>query len=142
MKSGMKFRTLSYICFAVIALLIARVAPAYQAEDSAKQVSKKAKKAAKDAADATGKAAEPGAGAASQAGSTATEKTKKATSSRTHVKNASAAEIDAAKASGKVWVNTDSGVYHKGGQYYGATKQGKFMTEQEAIKGGYRAAKN
>ncbi len=52
------------------------------------------------------------------------------------------ADIQAAKASGKVWVNTSSGVYHKGGKNYGATKQGKFMTEQEAIKEGYRPAKN
>ena len=58
------------------------------------------------------------------------------------MKNASAAETQAAKSSGKVWVNTESGVYHKGGKWYGATKQGKFMTEQEATKAGYRAAKN
>jgi len=58
------------------------------------------------------------------------------------IKNASNAEIQSAKAGGKVWVNTDSGVYHKGGKWYGATKQGKFMTEQEAAKAGYKAAKN
>ena len=58
------------------------------------------------------------------------------------VKNASDAEIQSAKAGGKVWVNTDSGIYHKGGKWYGATKQGKFMTEQEAAKAGYKAAKN
>jgi hypothetical protein len=51
-------------------------------------------------------------------------------------------EIAAAKASGKVWVNTETGVYHKAGQWYGATKQGKFMTEGEAIKSGYRASKS
>ena len=54
----------------------------------------------------------------------------------------SESEISAAKAEGKVWVNTQSGVYHKGGQWYGATKQGKFMTEQEAKQAGYRAAKS
>jgi hypothetical protein len=43
---------------------------------------------------------------------------------------------------GKVWVNTKSGVYHKeGDRWYGKTKQGKYMTEQEAIKAGYRADK-
>ncbi len=138
----MKFRTLSYICFAVMALLIAQVSPAYQAEDTAKQAGRKAKKAAKDATEATGKAAGSVADTASQGVSTAAEKTKKATSSKARMKTATAAEIDAAKASGKVWVNTDSGVYHKGGQFYGATKEGKFMTEQEATKAGYRAAKN
>jgi hypothetical protein len=138
----MKFRTLSYICFAVIALLIAREAPAYQVEDTAKQAGKKVKKGTKEAVDATGKAAESVGDKAKEGASTTAEKTKKATSSETHVKNASAAEIDAAKASGKVWVNTNSGVYHKSGHYYGATKEGKFMTEQEATKAGYRAAKN
>jgi DNA uptake protein ComE-like DNA-binding protein len=44
---------------------------------------------------------------------------------------------------GMVWVNTDSGVYHKeGSRYYGKTKVGKYMSEPDAIKAGYRAAKN
>lgn len=55
--------------------------------------------------------------------------------------NASDADIAAAKASGKVWVNTESGVYHKGGQFYGKTKKGQFMTEDDAKKAGYHAAK-
>lgn len=43
---------------------------------------------------------------------------------------------------GMVWVNTDTKVYHKeGDRYYGKTKHGKYMTEQEAIQAGYRAAK-
>jgi hypothetical protein len=54
---------------------------------------------------------------------------------------ASASEIAAAKASGKVWVNLDSRVYHKGGRWYGKTKNGKFMTTDEAKKAGYKAAK-
>lgn len=42
-----------------------------------------------------------------------------------------------------VWVNTATGVYHKpGAHWYGKTKQGKYMTETDAIKAGYRAAKN
>jgi hypothetical protein len=41
-----------------------------------------------------------------------------------------------------VWVNTDSGVYHKpGSRYYGKTKKGKYMTEEDARKAGYREAK-
>jgi hypothetical protein len=40
-----------------------------------------------------------------------------------------------------VWVNTQSGVYHKpGSRYYGKTNQGKYMTEADAKKAGYRAA--
>jgi hypothetical protein len=58
------------------------------------------------------------------------------------VTNATPAEIQSAKSSGDVWVNTETGVYHKSGKWYGATKNGKFMPEQEAIKSGFRAAKN
>ncbi len=54
---------------------------------------------------------------------------------------ASESDIAAAKASGKVWVNLDSGLYHKGGRWYGKTKNGKFMTVDEAKKAGYTAAK-
>jgi hypothetical protein len=52
-----------------------------------------------------------------------------------------AADISKAQSSGMVWVNTDSGVYHKSGRYYGKTKQGKFMSEGDAKKAGYREAK-
>jgi hypothetical protein len=46
-----------------------------------------------------------------------------------------------ANGAGMVWVNTDSGVYHKPGtRWYGKTKQGKYMTEADAQKAGYRAA--
>jgi|SRR5208282_1495146 hypothetical protein len=54
----------------------------------------------------------------------------------------SSSEIAAAKTSGKVWVNTESGVYHKSGRWYGKTKSGKFMTESEAKAAGYKAAHN
>jgi hypothetical protein len=53
----------------------------------------------------------------------------------------SASDIAGAKAAGKVWVNLDSGVYHRGGRWYGKTKNGKFMTADEAKKAGYKAAK-
>jgi competence protein ComEA len=44
---------------------------------------------------------------------------------------------------GQVWVNLESKVYHKEGSvWYGHTKQGKYMSEADAIKEGYRAAKN
>jgi hypothetical protein len=51
---------------------------------------------------------------------------------------ASSPEIAAAQANGKVWVNLDSGVYHKSGRWYGKTKSGKFMTEAEAKAAGYK----
>lgn len=43
---------------------------------------------------------------------------------------------------GMVWVNTDSKIYHKeGSRWYGHTKEGKWMTEADAIKGGFVASK-
>jgi hypothetical protein len=57
-------------------------------------------------------------------------------STKTAVPNA---DIAAAKAAGKVWVNLETGVYHKSGRWYGRTKNGRFMTE--AKKAGYRESK-
>ena len=43
---------------------------------------------------------------------------------------------------GKVWVNTDSKIYHnEGSRYYGRTKKGQYMSEADAIKAGYKASK-
>ena len=50
-------------------------------------------------------------------------------------------EIADAKTKGMVWVNLSSKVYHKEGKFYGKTKRGKFMTEDDAKKAGYREAK-
>ena len=57
-------------------------------------------------------------------------------------KPAAAQQVGPANAGGVVWVNTDSGIYHKpGSRFYGKTKKGKYMTEADAKKAGYREAK-
>jgi hypothetical protein len=53
----------------------------------------------------------------------------------------SSQDIADAKAKGLVWVNTSTRVYHKdSSSLYGKTKRGKFMTEDDAKKAGFRAA--
>ena len=43
---------------------------------------------------------------------------------------------------GMVWVNTSTKVFHREGDpWYGKTKEGRFMTEADAVKAGYRASK-
>jgi len=42
---------------------------------------------------------------------------------------------------GQVWVNTETGVYHReGSRFYGTTRKGKYMTQQDAIQAGYKPA--
>jgi hypothetical protein len=42
-----------------------------------------------------------------------------------------------------VWVNLKTGIYHReGDRWYGKTKSGKFMSESDAEKAGYKPAKN
>jgi hypothetical protein len=94
-------------------------------------------KATKAAAD-TGKMA---ASDTKMAGDKMASTAKKATTAPAAV--ASSADIAAAKASGKVWVNKSTKVYHtSSSKYYGATKSGAFMTEADAKAAGYHAAKN
>jgi hypothetical protein len=46
-------------------------------------------------------------------------------------------------AKGMVWVNLKTGIYHReGDRWYGKTKSGKFMSEGDAEKAGYKPAKN
>ena len=45
-------------------------------------------------------------------------------------------------AAGMVWVNTVSGVYHNSNsRWFGKTKNGKCMSEEDAKKAGYKLAK-
>jgi hypothetical protein len=51
-------------------------------------------------------------------------------------------QAPSANGAGVVWINTDTGVYHKQGtRWYGKTKHGKYMLETDAIKAGYKPAK-
>ncbi|MBS1840003.1 MAG: hypothetical protein JST77_04055, partial [Acidobacteria bacterium] len=103
--------------------------------------SSRSKKSAKaeSAAPAAATTSSPSAPAAipSATPAAATTPAKPATTS----KPAAQQQTPPANSAGMVWVNTDSGVYHKPGtRWYGKTKQGKYMTEADAQKAGYRAA--
>lgn len=74
----------------------------------------------------------------SQAAAPATSKNSSAKGAASGISDS---DIAAAKASHQVWVNLDTGIYHKGGRWYGKTKNGKFMTVDDAKKAGYKPAK-
>jgi hypothetical protein len=145
-------RLRNFVRFCAVIFVALPALSAFQSDQAAGNpttIEKKAKAKAKKAEHAGEAAAESAAGttATTSEKPAATPKTRKARTEATGAAQRAMptvpeSEIAAAKASGKVWVNTDTGVYHKGGQWYGATKQGKFMTEQEAIKSGYRASKS
>ena len=81
-----------------------------------------------------GRAQAPAAKTTDQAKSGSTKKAVDATAAPTEK------DISDAKAKGMVWVNTNTKVYHKDGEFYGKTKKGKFMAEDDAKKAGFRAA--
>ena len=83
---------------------------------------------------ATPSAAAPPAGSAAKQKPTMSGATDKSAAAQTEAK------VPPAK--GMVWVNTNSKVFHReGDRWYGKTKEGKFMTEADAIKEGYHASK-
>jgi hypothetical protein len=146
----MKLLRLIPIYTAAMALTLVQALPAFQAEPVTGTVTKTEKKArkAKKSTESTGEMTEKSGATTSEATpmteTPAPRKGKVATqgSAQRAATTVSESDIAAAKASGKVWVNTSTGVYHKDtDRWYGKTKQGKFMTEQEAIKAGYRASK-
>lgn len=72
---------------------------------------------------------------------TTTKTGKSATRSETPAKSESAAAKQPPR-KGMVWVNTETKIYHKeGSRWYGKTKEGKWMTEEEAKTAGNRPAK-
>jgi hypothetical protein len=121
--------------------LAAHAQSAQQTGDAVKTDSNASKPAVKRSADgaaadknnnANSSASTAASTAASPAGSSA-----KAPSSTT----AAAQKTSPTKNGGLVWVNTESGVYHRrGSRWYGRTRQGKYMTEADAIKARYKAS--
>src|SRR5258708_35217226 len=114
-------------------------AQAISTDSSSDASTKKPKKRAKRAAEADSASKTAGAGKSAPADSTGNITAPEKTTTMAAA-TASSPEIAAAQASGKVWVNTDSGVYHKGGRWYDKTKAGKVMTESETEAAGYKAA--
>lgn len=100
----------------------------------------KTEKAAKSSSTSKAATSAPAAGAPASTGAPGPGPATRSTAS----KSAPASDVAArpAPAKGMVWVNTATKVYHyEGDQWYGKTKDGKYMTEQDAIKAGYRASK-
>jgi len=109
-----------------VTLLTTNVLPA---QDKTETTSKKKKKKEAESSATPAPAAAPAPAAKSTKGTP------------TNSGGVSDADIARAQSSGMVWVNTESGVYHKSGRYFGKTKQGKFMSEADAKKANYREAK-
>lgn len=104
---------------------------------------RKAKKEAKKAAKAE-KAAKANAAAPAAASSTNAAAANTSASAKTSASHHAASTAQAPPPQpGMVWVNTSSKVYHKSGsRWYGKTKSGKWMSEADAQKAGYKAAKD
>ena len=112
-----------------------RAASSLQAPQSSDQSDTTAKSKQKSPAGDTSSTAKPAAAPATKSSPSA------ATTPTAPAKPAPSKQTPPTSSSGMVWVNTDSGIYHKPGtRYYGKTKQGKYMTEADAIKAGYRTA--
>lgn len=85
-------------------------------------------------------ASAPEASAASAAASAVSSSAKQAGAT---AQSAVTGQAPPANSQGMVWVNLDSGVYHyPNSRYYGKTKNGKYMSESDAVGAGYHAAAN
>jgi len=124
-KAGVSASTISKISSMVV---VGGGAKAASTASTASTASKSAAPASKSA---------PASAPASSASASASS-----ASSKSSASSAETVPARQAPAKGMVWVNTATKVYHyEGDRWYGATKEGKFMTEQDAIKAGYRASK-
>jgi hypothetical protein len=118
---------------------LVKVGPAGKAAAATEKGAQKAAAGVGKAADATAKGVEKGVSAASKGVQKGAEAT--ASAADTVNRKMTGAPRQPPQA-GMVWVNTATRIYHKEGDpSYGATKKGKWLTEAEAVKRGYRAAK-
>lgn len=155
MKSTIERRAVFILSAAlVVGILIPRVLHAQTAQTTPNQSStttQSTSSTTKSTKSKKSKAADTGATSSTSAGGTTTPSNgQPAASNNTPAAGSSGGSTKATSSNvqaqtppspGMVWVNTNSKVYHKpGSQYYGKTKQGKWMTEPDAIKAGYRAA--
>jgi hypothetical protein len=148
-------RNLTLWVLALCLLLTMGVSPGFAkpqaaSSDTSSDTAKKAKKSRKKSkatesvAESVSAAPAPTPGASTPEANPTNTTPASTTAAAPKIKTASgnsSPEIAAAKSSGKVWVNLDSGIYHKGGRWYGKTKNGKFMTEAEAKAAGYKESK-
>ena len=114
-----------------------------QTKEPAKQKSDTATKSPAPAhADAPAPAGTSGTGSAtSPASSSASSAPSGAANNATPAKPSASQNVAPKANQAAVWVNTATGVYHKlGSRWYGKTKKGKYMTEADAIRAGYKAA--
>ena len=116
--------------------------PADQSDSSSTKKSSKPKQAPAAAPATTARAAAAASTPAAKPAPAATPPANTpAASTSAASKSAATQQTPPPKSNGMVWVNTDSGIYHKpGSRFYGKTKQGKYMSEADAIKAGYRPA--
>lgn len=104
---------------------------------------KKSRKTKKSEAENSAAEANSSTNAASSSTTPAESSHTAAKSERSHATSASSVHAQTPPSPGMVWVNTETGVYHKSGsRWYGKTKQGKWMTEADAQKAGYKSAKH
>jgi hypothetical protein len=124
--------------FAFVQSMARAQTPSSQAEETTAKGKKKSKK---QAATETKEAATTAASEAKQAGS-ATAAEKASTTATKAKAGAQEVPFTPPPSKGMVWVNLNSKVYHvEGDRYYGETKNGKYMTPEDAKKAGYREAK-
>ena len=118
---------------------LVKVGPAGRAAASTEKGAQKAASGVGKAADATAKGVEKGVNAATKGVQTGAAATASAADS---VNRTLTGAPRVPPNAGMVWVDSATKVYHKEGDpSYGTTKKGKWLTEEKAIKSGYRAAK-